>query len=128
MKVVYVAGPYRGKHESDVVRNIRNAEAVAIRIWQAGHCALCPHKNTALFGGLADDSVWLAGDIEMLKRCDEMVLARGWENSTGTLREIEVCKSEGIPYYTSIEAWEKATIACSRPCRLHDRCMTVSHV
>ena len=68
MKIVYVAGPYRGPTESDVVRNIRNAEAVAQRIWQGNHPALCPHKNTALFGGLCPDEVWLKGDLEMLRQ------------------------------------------------------------
>lgn len=106
MKIVYVAGPYRGKTESDVVRNIRNAEAVAIRIWQAGHIALCPHKNTALFGGLCHDGVWLKGDLEMLKRCDELVLVDGWPGSPGTLQEVDIAVENNIPIFKSIGEWE----------------------
>lgn len=105
MKVVYVAGPYRGQCESDIVQNIRNAEAIAIRIWQAGHVALCPHKNTALFGGLCPDEVWLKGDLEMLKRCDEIVLCCGWQNSSGTQAEIELARKLSVPVYETIEDW-----------------------
>jgi len=108
MKVVYVAGPYRGETESDVVRNIRAAEAVAIRIWKMGHAAICPHKNTALFGGLCPDDVWLKGDLEILSRCDELILCVGWEKSKGTADEIQLAKSLGIPVFYTLEAWEKA--------------------
>ena len=59
MKVAFISGPYRGKTESDVVANIRHAEKYALKYWQLGYAVICPHKNTALFGGLAPDEVWL---------------------------------------------------------------------
>ncbi len=35
MKLLYVAGPYRAKSEWQLEQNIRNAEAVALELWQA---------------------------------------------------------------------------------------------
>jgi hypothetical protein len=57
MKLVYVAGPYRGKGEWEVVQNIRRAETLALAVWKLGAACICPHKNTALFGGAAEDSL-----------------------------------------------------------------------
>lgn len=103
-KVVYIAGPYRAKCEWDVVQNIRNAELLALEVWRLGVVALCPHKNTALFGGAADDSYWLEGDLELLRRSDAMVLVEGWENSSGTIEEVIFAIEHRIPVFTSINS------------------------
>lgn len=76
MKVFYIAGPYRADTERDVLNNIRAAEAVAIKVWKAGHVALCPHLNSRLMGGICDDEVFLEGAIELMKRCDGVVLVK----------------------------------------------------
>ena len=102
MKVVYVAGPYRAKTEHEVVINIRKAEAVAIEVWKAGHVALCPHKNTAFFGGICPDEVWLTGDLEFVRRCDAVILVPGYETSKGALAEIKEARKVGIPIYESV--------------------------
>lgn len=101
-KLVYIAGPYRAATERAVVENIRNAEAVALMVWQAGHYALCPHMNTALFGGACPDEVWLAGDLEMLRRCDAVVVCPGWHASSGTKAEVAEAKARGIPVFATV--------------------------
>lgn len=98
MQLVYVAGAYRAKTKIGEIINILKARKVAKELWKVGYAAICPHSNTALYKGLPD-SVWLDGDIEMLTRCDLMVLVPGWENSQGTLNEIDVAKVKGIPIY-----------------------------
>lgn len=103
MKVIYIAGPYRASTERGIIENIRKAEAVAIKVWQAGHVALCPHMNTRLFGGLCPDEVWLKGDLELLRRCDGMVLVSGWECSQGVLAEIRLAEKIGISVYNCVE-------------------------
>lgn len=100
MKVVYIAGPYRAKNEWNVVCNIRNAEHLALAVWRAGAVALCPHKNTALFGGAANDSVWLKGDLELLRRCDAVVLTDDWRDSSGTIDEVLFAIQHNIPVFT----------------------------
>ena len=97
MKVAFISGPYRGPTESDVVRNIRHAEQYAIKYWKLGYAVICPHKNSALFGGLADDSVWLDGDLEFLRRSDVIVLIPGWKTSAGAKAERREAIRLGIP-------------------------------
>jgi len=99
MSLAYVAGPYRATTEWGLIENIRNAEEVAAALWRMGFAVICPHKNTAHFGGLADDEVWLKGDLVMMERCDFIVVCKGWERSSGTKAEIERAKEKGIPVY-----------------------------
>ena len=99
MKLAYVAGPYRAASESAVVRNIRNAEAVAAELWKIGFAVICPHMNSALMNGICPDHVWLQGDLVMLERCDLVVLAPGWKSSSGTLAEINRANERGIPVF-----------------------------
>jgi len=101
-KIFYVAGPYRADTERGVVENIRMAEAVAIEIWKTGHIALCPHLNTRLFGGILPDEAWLEGAIELMKRCDGIVLVPGWQKSQGTKIEIEKAQSMDMPVFHNV--------------------------
>ena len=113
MKLVYVAGPYRAKTEWELEENIRRAEALALDLWREGIAVICPHKNTAHFGGAADDGAWLLGDLEMMRRCDAVVVTSHFEGSTGTLAEIQDAGSRGIPvvYRDDEHWWEKLSNA-----------------
>lgn len=105
MRLVYVAGPYRASTEWEVEVNIRRAEAVALEIWKSGAACICPHKNTERFGGAADDETWLAGDREIVKRCDALVCVSGWQGSVGARREVEVARAYGLSVYETLEAY-----------------------
>ena len=87
MKVAYIAGPYSARTVAGVVRNIRAAEAVAIRYWHAGYAVLCPHMNTALLDGDLDYEQVMEGDFEFVRRADVIVMMRGWQKSAGASRE-----------------------------------------
>lgn len=96
MKVAFISGPYRADTIRGTVENIRRAEAVAIKYWKLGYAVICPHKNTALFDGTADDAVWLRGDLELLCRSDICVMLSEWEASEGSRREHLVAQQQGI--------------------------------
>jgi hypothetical protein len=96
LKIAYIAGAYRSETISGTVKNIRAAEYVAIKYWKKGYAVICPHKNTALFDGLMPDKTWLDGDIEILKRCDVIVMMQGWEDSTGSKAEHFFALRNGI--------------------------------
>jgi hypothetical protein len=96
VKIAYISGPYRSNTPSGIVKNIRNAEDVAIKYWKKGYAVICPHKNTALFDGLCDDNTWLSGDIAILKRCDVIIMIPGWEESYGARAEYAIAKECGI--------------------------------
>lgn len=96
MKVAYIAGKYRDKYASGIHDNIEKARAVAVEYWKKGFAVICPHLNTAYFDGACDDNVWLEGDIEILKRCDVLVVLPSWEESLGTKAEIKIAEEYGV--------------------------------
>jgi nucleoside 2-deoxyribosyltransferase len=99
MRMIYVAGPFRANNSWSMEQNIRRAEAIALELWLLGAAVLCPHANTRFFQGAAPDDVWLTGDLEMLGRCDAVVLAENWEKSSGTKAEIDYARLHNIPVF-----------------------------
>lgn len=88
MKLVYIAGPYRGPNSWAIEQNIRRAEDAAALVWGAGLAALCPHANSRHMDGVAADQVFLDGTMEMLRRCDAVLLVEGWQKSSGSRAEV----------------------------------------
>jgi hypothetical protein len=102
VKVVYIAGPFRGKSHWDVAQNIRRAEALALEVWKLGAAAICPHLNTAHFQDAAPDKVWLEGDIEILKRCDWLLVTPDWDTSQSAMAEVRFAIDNNIPVFYSL--------------------------
>lgn len=108
MKVVYVGGPFRAKQRNpynqwEQENNIRKAEELAWLVWSKGHAAICPHSITRFYQGSLDDEIWLEGDLQILSRCDCLLLVEGWKDSSGTLSEVKFCKDNGIPVFENID-------------------------
>lgn len=99
MKVIYIAGKYRGPNAWAIEQNIRAAEDVAAQVWAAGHAALCPHANSRHMEGVTTDENFLAGTLEMMRRCDAVLLVPGWENSEGACAEVAEAHRLGIPVF-----------------------------
>ena len=89
MKLVFVSGPYRSETYEGRQANIERAKEAAIKIWQSGDIAFCPHLNTMNFDGLVPDDTFLAGDIEILGRCDIIYMLNGWQDSAGSRAEYQ---------------------------------------
>jgi hypothetical protein len=102
MKVIYVAGPFRAENAWAIECNIREAERVALEVWNMGCAAICPHTNTRFFQGAAPDDVWLKGDIEIMKRCDAVILTSDWPRSSGAKEEKRVAEQSGIPVFETL--------------------------
>jgi hypothetical protein len=104
--ICYLAGPYRADTDEGVVDNITNARKVGIELWEKGYTAIVPHLNTNRFELDCNcyPEVYLLGDLEILARCDAMVVLPGWEHSSGTKGEIEFAVRRGIPvtYYPDL--------------------------
>lgn len=100
-KLVYIAGPYRAPTPWQVEQNIRVATDAAAQVWAAGLWALCPHANTARMEGLTSDENFLAGTMEMLRRCDAVMLVEGWERSRGAQAEALEAERLGLPILRS---------------------------
>ena len=97
MPRAYVAGPYRALSEWQLEEHIREAESVAIELWKMGFSVLCPHKNTAHFGGILPDDKWIEGDLQWLPFADVVVLVEGWRKSRGTEIEMKEARRSNIP-------------------------------
>ena len=95
MKLYFISGRYRAATIRGVVENIRAAEAVALKYWTLG-AVICPHPNTALLDGSLPDETWLAGDLEMLKRCDVIVMLPDWNKSAGAIQEHKLAVRLGL--------------------------------
>ena len=111
MKVIYIAGPFRGPNAWEIEQNIRRAETLALEVWKLGAAAICPHANTRFFQNAAPDKVWLDGDLEILKRCDAILMTDDWEKSEGAKAEYTFAKKNGIPVFYSVE-FLKIWLAC----------------
>jgi len=113
MKVVYIAGPFRAPNAWEIEQNIRHAEELALQVWRAGFAVICPHTNTRFFQGAAPDAIWLDGDIEILKRCDAVVIAQPWRwrTSKGTVAEVREALTRSIPVFrtlTDLLIWHRS--------------------
>jgi len=96
MKLAFISGPYRSSNGKTILENVRHAEKYAIKYWRLGYAVICPHLNTAFFDGLAPDNIWLQGDLEILKRCDVIVMIPGWEKSSGSKQEYHLALNYGL--------------------------------
>ena len=106
--LAYVAGPLRAKTMEVLEANCQRAMAIAMRLWDAGIPAICPHMNTDLIRPRRPDGYeqrcdWIAGGLVMVARSNLLVLAPGWEGSVGTLRERKRMIMKGGPVYVDVE-------------------------
>lgn len=105
MRVVYIAGPYRGSNAWEVEQNIRRAELRAFEVAQAGMIPLCPHTMYRFFDGTITDQFWLDATVELLLRCDAILLPgfTSWKQSEGSVHERDVAESHGIIRFYQLE-------------------------
>lgn len=95
--LIYVSGPYT---LGDIDTNIAKAREVAVELWKMGYAVICPHTNTAHFDcPEIPYEAFIAGDVEMVRRVDALVMLPGWMESKGAVREHQVAEDAGIPCY-----------------------------
>ena len=104
--LVYVAGPYRADTSELVAWNVKAASDMAAFLLKQGIEVVCPHSMT---GGwerysFLTDADFLRNGLELLRRCDAVLLLDGWEQSEGTLAEIECAEANKIPVFKTVDA------------------------
>ena len=84
---------------------------VGISAAALGWFPVIPHANTAHMEldlpELGDD-FWLRGTMEMMERCDAVVLVPGWESSAGTKAEIARADALRIPVFRTLDTLPSA--------------------
>ena len=112
LPVVYVAGPYRAHTRAQVSLNIQSARAIGLIAIRNGWSAVIPHANTGdldLHAPDIPDAFWLEATLELMRRCDAVVLAPGHDKSEGTQGEIAEALRLGIPVFTAIRKLPSAS-------------------
>jgi len=111
--LLYLAGPYSASETRTVEFNIAVARNVAISLWNQGHTVLCPHLNTAnlehdvTFGTKDTEAQymhWIMHSLNLLRRCDAIVLLPNWTESRGARTEHEYALEQKIPVYEWCDA------------------------
>ena len=74
MYLVYIAGAYTAPTPYEVELNIDRAKQIAMHVWKLKAAAVCPHTNSAHFEGCADYKGFSEGTMEMMRRCDAVIL------------------------------------------------------
>lgn len=95
MKFVYIAGPYHAESHWLIDQHIQRAREAAVAITYMGLGFFCPHLNSAHFEQDCPEvpvEHWYEQDLRFLGSCDAVYLLPGWQDSKGTLAELEEWK------------------------------------
>lgn len=80
------------------------ALATSTRLWEAGILHYCPPANGPAIGSSdLPYEYWMAMDLEVLKRCDWILMGEGWEDSHGCVREFNLAMNIGIPVLFTLQ-------------------------
>jgi hypothetical protein len=99
MKLVYIAGPYRAPTTWGIAQNIHAAREAGALVASLGAYPVIPHSNTAHMDGIASDDLWLSGTLELMRRCDAVVMVGRWLASFGAVAEHNEAKTRGLPVF-----------------------------
>lgn len=102
-RCVYIAGPIAAPTAYQREQNIRRAEALALEVWKLGAVPICVHAANRFFEGELPVQTWLDGDLELLRRCDAVLVVPGWEHSHGTIGELAEAARVRLPILYSVD-------------------------
>jgi len=92
---IFVSGPYTGETELEIAENVVIAERFSQELMRLGHIPFCPHSMTHNWDrgtGLRwEDFMELC--LATLERCDAIYLLPRWNESRGSMLELERAKS-----------------------------------
>jgi hypothetical protein len=100
--LIYTAGPYSPSAGAGTVEeNIQRAREAALQLWEAGYTVICPHLNTANFEEEIDlqPKDYVDRDLEIVERCDAIVMLPKWQQSLGAVRELEHALANDVDVY-----------------------------
>ena len=100
MKIIYISGPFTAPTAWRREQNVRTAEAMALEVWRLGAVAVCPHTNTRNFEGELPYEMWIDGDLEIIRRCDAVLLVGDWLTSKGSLAEVKLAQELRLPIFS----------------------------
>jgi hypothetical protein len=101
VRLVYICAPFRGPTEWARAENVRNAERFALSVWRCGAVAISPQANSSRFDGQMPDQVFLDGYLELLRRCDALLVCG--PESAGMAAEVALAREIALPIFYTVE-------------------------
>ena len=99
----YLSGPMSAPAALGRVRNRFKALEISHQLWERGILHYCPHANSPQIGTTdVDYETWMVMDLEVLRRCDWILMIDGWGISPGCRREFNLAMNLGIPVVFTI--------------------------
>jgi hypothetical protein len=81
------------------------ALAVSAQLWESQVLHYCPHRNSPQVGTTdVPYEAWMAMDLEVLRRCNYILMAGDWHQSAGCRRELAFAMQLGMPVVYTVEA------------------------
>jgi len=105
MRLIYCAGAFSAPTREGIDANIARAIDVGLEVAALGHMPIIPHANTGdpRFMAAQRHEFWIEGTLELMTRCDAVVLVPGHEESPGTRGEIAEARRLGIPVFNDVK-------------------------
>jgi len=98
--IVYIAHPYSAPTLAEQIENAELAREIARRLWSEGIACINPIANAFGFDDVAPYEYFISGDIEILKRCDVLLLCG---DSPGTRAEHKAALDNGKRIFTDLD-------------------------
>lgn len=93
---VYVAGPFTAESRWKTEENIRSAERAGLRLLELGYVPIIPHSMYGTMDGEFDYNFWLDTTMELLRLCGSIYMCDGWEESRGSVAELQEARRLGL--------------------------------
>jgi hypothetical protein len=109
MKRIYIAGPYSADNIADCLENMRRGMRAGVEVFLAGFAPWVPwhdfHHHLML---RKDESLSIQNYYDMsmawLEVSDAVLILEGWEDSKGTLAEIDRANELKIPVFYDFDS------------------------
>jgi hypothetical protein len=102
MKLIYIAAPYTAPTEAGVLENCAIARSAAVRLVErCGDKAfpIVPHQTGRDIEHIGDYKFWIAGTLELMRRCDAVLALPRWGESRGARAEVRDADRRGLPVF-----------------------------
>lgn len=109
IRLVYIAAPYTGnKAQRD--QNVEMAKYLGRLVAERGFYPVMPTVNTAGFEELVPQkpaAFWYDATLELMKKCDCILLAPNWQNSAGCVNEALEANKLEIPVFYNLDQFDR---------------------
>lgn len=106
MVLLYIAGPYSAPTQEGIEENVKAAQKLGAELMTAFPgkvLAVVPHSIGKGLEDRGDYKFWCAATLELMKRCDGVVLRHNWHNSPGALGEVDAALRLRMPIVVESE-------------------------